>query len=220
MPAHTQFMLVNSHSQLADSYTAYTGVKVRDLLAEIGIDPNGISGITIVAADGYMKDFAAAEITGRYPGGLFFSGLGADSLGTDCGFVKYPASLPAGLVDGEEIPGEPWLLLAYGRDGGAMDPSFLDPVSGKTRGEGPLRIVVPQSRPGPPDRGSRYSPSGCDDGHDLDEDADHNAGGMVRAVVAIRVNPMPEGYEEFDARNGGWAFVDAGQLVVYGQGIE
>ena len=43
---------------------------------------------------------------------------------------------------------------------------------------------------------------------------------MVRGVVAIRVNPMPSGVEEFDAINGGWAYVDAGQLVLYGHGIQ
>ena len=46
------------------------------------------------------------------------------------------------------------------------------------------------------------------------------AGSMVRGVVAIRINPKPEGYEEFDARNGGWAYADARQLVLYGKGIE
>jgi hypothetical protein len=167
-----------------------------------------------------MKDFDVEAITRRYPNGLFFAGLDEETLGPDCGVVTYPATLPEELVDGGEIPGEPWLMLAYGRDGGTMDPSHLDPASGRTRGEGPLRIVVPQSKPGPPDRGSAVSPTACGDGHDNDDDADHNAGGMVRAVVAIRINPMPEGYEEFDARNGGWAYVDAGQLVVYGKGIE
>lgn len=43
---------------------------------------------------------------------------------------------------------------------------------------------------------------------------------MVRGVVALRVNPMPEGYEDLDAMNGGWAYVDAGQLVLYGYGID
>ena len=220
MPAHAEFLLVNSHSQRFDTYATYTGVRIRDLLAEVGVDLKGISGITIVAADGYMKDFDAEAITVRYPSGLFFAGLDTATRGADCGFVVYPATLPEGLVAGGEIPGEPWLMLAYGRDGGSMDASYLNPVSGRIEGEGPLRLVVPQSTPGAPDRGSRYSPSGCADGYDSDDGADHNAGSMVRAVVAMRINPMPEGYEEFDALNGGWAYVDAGQLVVYGKGIE
>jgi hypothetical protein len=220
MPAHTQFLLVNSHRQRFDTYATYTGVKIRDLLEQLGVDLNEISGITIVAADGFMRDFDVEAITGRFPHGLFFSGLDIEGLGSECGFVAYPESLPEGLVDEKEIPGEQWLMLAYGGDGGALDPSYLDPATGRSEGEGPLRIVVPQSEPGPPDRGSKHSPSGCGDGYDSNESADHNAGAMVRGVVAIRINPTPNGYEQFDATNGGWAYVDAGQLVVYGNGIE
>lgn len=95
-----------------------------------------------------------------------------------------------------------------------MVSSYLDPVSGRIEGEGPLRIVVPQVTPGAPDRGSSYSPSNCGDGFDYDQTKDHNAGSMVRAVVALRINPMPARVEEFDHMNGGWAYVDAGQLVV------
>jgi hypothetical protein len=57
------------------------------------------------------------------------------------------------------------------------------------------------------------------DGFDFREDADHNAGSMVRGVVALRIDPMPPGIEEFDYRNGGWAFIDAGQVIIYGHGV-
>ena len=43
---------------------------------------------------------------------------------------------------------------------------------------------------------------------------------MVRGVVAIRVNPMPDGYEDFDYQNGGWAYIDGHAILVYGFGIE
>jgi len=43
----------------------------------------------------------------------------------------------------------------------------------------------------------------------FDEAADHNAGSMVRGVVAIRIDYM----------NGGWAYIDAGQLIIYGHGV-
>ena len=42
---------------------------------------------------------------------------------------------------------------------------------------------------------------------------------MVRGVIAIRIDPMPAGVEEFDYMNGGWAYIDAGQLIVYGHGV-
>jgi hypothetical protein len=42
---------------------------------------------------------------------------------------------------------------------------------------------------------------------------------MVRGVIAIRVNPLPAGAEDFDHRNGGWAFVEDASVVVYGFGV-
>lgn len=42
---------------------------------------------------------------------------------------------------------------------------------------------------------------------------------MVRGVIALRIDPMPPGVEEFDYRNGGWALIDAEQLIIYGNGI-
>ena len=143
MPEHSQFQLANSHSQRSDRYATYAGVRVRDLLEELGVDPERIDGITVIAADGFMRDFDAESVNAAYPSGLFFSGLDTETLGVGCGFVDYASPLPEGLVDGGEIPGEPWLMLAWARDDGPMDPSHLDPYSGKIRGEGPLRLIVP-----------------------------------------------------------------------------
>lgn len=220
LPAHTEFLLVNSHRQRTDFYATYKGVKIVDLLEAIGVNLSDITGITVIAPDGFMKDFDVDVLTGKYPNGLFYSGLDAETLGEECGFVNYPAAIPEGLGFGSGIPDEPWLMLAYERDGAPVETSYLDPVSGSIGGEGPLRIIVPQSAPGMPDRGSTYSPTPCDDGYDYEDSKDHNAGTMVRGVIAIRVNPMPEGVEGFDYMNGGWAYIDAGQLVLYGAGIQ
>lgn len=111
-------------------------------------------------------------------------------------------------------------MLAYERDGIALDTSYLDVASGKIDGEGPLRIVVPQATPGKPDRGLKYSPTTCNDGYDYNEEADHNAGSMVRGVMAIRIDPMPAGVEEFDYMNGGWAYINAKQAIVYGHNVQ
>ena len=219
LPVHEQFLLANSHKQQFDFYADYAGVRVADLLASAGVNLDEIDGITVIAPDGYMKDFSVDAIRNEYPSGQFHWGLGLDGLGAECGFVTYPATAPEGLSHGDTIPDALWLTLAYARDGEPMEVSYLDPTSGKINGDGPLRIVVPQEVPGAPDRGSTYSPTSCGDDHDYDDNKDHNAGLMVRGVIAIRVNPVPEGFEEFDHMNGGWAFVDAGQLVLYGAGI-
>lgn len=221
MDKHAQFMLSNSTKQQYDTYATYAGVKLLDLLVAAGVDPNdaAITGLTVIAPDGYMTDVGMSAIKAAAPAGLFYGGLDTATLGTECGFVEYPDVLPAGVSGGAALPDEPWTLLAWERDGGIMDASVLDPVSGKIDGEGPLRLVVPQVTPGKPDRGSKYSPTTCNDGYDFDEAADHNAGFMVRGVVAIRVNPLPAGVEDFDAHNGGWAYIDAKQVLVYGHGV-
>lgn len=221
MPSHSEFLLCNSSRQEFDNYATYEGVKIVDLLEAAGVDLSSpeIVGITVIAPDGFMKDFDLDEIINPYPAGLFFAGLDTDTLGTECGFVQYPDVMPEGLTDGGEIPGEQWLLLAYLREGLEMEASWLDITSGKINGEGPFRIIVPQSEPGSPDRGAT-STAECNDGFEYVREKDHNAGDMVRGVVAIRVNPLPAGYEDFDYRYGGWAYIDAQQVIVYGHGVE
>lgn len=221
LAAHSQFQLANSHKQQYDFYATYKGVTIKDLLTAAGVNTAdaAFQGITVIAPDGYLKDFTADEVNNAYPKGLYYAGLDTATLGTECGFVLYPNTLPSGLTDGAEVADIPWLLLAYERDGLAMAPSELDITSGKINGEGPFRIVVPQSNPGKPDRGSKYSPTTCNDGNDYVGSKDHNAGAMVRGVIAIRLNPMPAGFEEFDYKNGGWAYVDSKSVILYGFGI-
>ncbi len=218
---HDQFMLVNSTKQQYDFYATYEGVKLLALLVAAGVDPNdaAITSLTVIAPDGYMTDVDMTAVKAAFPAGVFYGGLDTATLGTECGFVQYPDVLPPDVSGGAAIPGAPWTLLAWERDGAAMDASVLDPVSGKIDGEGPYRLIVPQVTPGKPDRGSKYSPTTCNDGYDFDDAADHNAGFMVRGVVAIRVNPLPAGVEDFDAHYGGWAYIDARQVLVYGHGV-
>jgi hypothetical protein len=219
LPSHTQLMLSNTSRQQFDDYVIYKGVKVADLIDALGVDLAGATGITLIAPDGYMKSLPIETVDRVFPQPLFYVGLDVEALGPDCALATYPAAMPDGLTDGSFIPGEHRLLLGYERNGVELDTAYLDVERGKIQGDGPLRAVVPQATPGRPDRGSKYSPSGCGDEFDYREDADHNAGAMVRGVVAIRIDPMPAGVEEFDFMNGGWAYIDAGQLIVYGHGV-
>jgi hypothetical protein len=217
--AHSQLMLVNTARQQFDDYAIYRGVTIEDLLDARNISLEGATGITVIAPDGYMKSLPIDYVDRVFPPPLFYSGLDSETLGLDCGLVTYPESLPDGLSDDSPIPGEHRLMLGFERNGAALDSSSLDVTEGKIVGEGPLRIVVPQEKPGKPDRGSKLSPTACGDGFDFNEEADHNAGSMVRGVVAIRIDPVPAGVEEFDYMNGGWAYVDAGELILYGHGV-
>ena len=219
MPSHSQFMLANTTKQQFDDYATFKGVKIKDLFAALGIDLTGATGITVIAPDGFMNSVPIEQVDKVFPQPLFYSGLDVDTLGPDCGFVNYPKEMPQGLSNGAPIDGEYWLMMAYERDGLPLEPSYLDATEGKITGEGPLRLVVPQETPGKPDRGLKYSPTNCNDGYDYDENADHNAGAMVRGVIAIRIDPMPAGVEEFDYMNGGWAYINANQLIIYGYNV-
>jgi hypothetical protein len=219
---HEQFMLMNAHRQ-CDQYVAWGGARVLDVLAAAGVPLTQETTITCFAPDGYATDFTYEQIARPYPRGLYYPGLDAASFADpEQGIVEYPPAdqIPAGLAAaGDVIPGDPWLLVAWTRNGEALDPSRLDAASGRLAGEGPYRLIVPQRVPGSPDRSQNRSPSRFTDGRDFDGSKDYNAGLCVRGLVAIRVNPMPPGYEEFDWKNGGYALADQRRLILYGAGV-
>ncbi|MCP4550212.1 MAG: hypothetical protein GY835_27440 [bacterium] len=228
MPAHTQFGLSNANKQQFDYYATYTGVKIIDILTAKGIDLTGATGIDIMAPDGYAKSFSIEQITGQYPDHRFFSGFGVESLGSSCAFVEYPAEtygLSYGDYIGAELGQEFWHIIAYSREGQNLETAYPDPTTGRIVGEGPYRNIVPPGSDNNdyniPDRGKYEDTTGCTlPEWDYIDNVDHNAGAMVKATVIIKIFPMPAGYEEFDIVNGGWSMVNAGELLIYGNGVQ
>ncbi len=222
IPARTEFLLMNTTKEPTDDYTTYTGVRVVDLLARARVDLAGVAGITVFAPDGYSMDYTLEDITRPFPRGYYYSGPAAFA-GTERAFVKYPAHVPPGVVDRGEIPGPPWLLLAFEREGKPLDVLTYEKGTGKLAGEGPCRMIRPQrnlmgdpSKPGRPDRSQKAKTYG--DGWDFSVGIDHNAGACVRGACVIRVNPMPPGFEEYDWRNG-WSLIAEHRVVIYGRGV-
>ena len=217
----TQFLLLNANKQAEDSYVSYEGVSVLDLLNSTGIDLSQATGITMFSEDGFTQSYSMEQLQGTYPGQLFYAGLEkGGSLLYEKGFVTYPdqSVWPEGMTDRGVIPGDHLLMLALKRDGGQLlEGGYLDTVSGKIGGEGPYRGIIPQSTPGRPDRGRNETPVG--DEWDYGDTLDHNAGSCPKVVVAIRIDPMPAGLEEFDWKNGAWSLVDARELIIYGLGV-
>jgi hypothetical protein len=195
---------------------------VLDLLSAAKIYMVGVTGITVFAPDGYSIDYGVGDIVAPFPKGYYYAGPAAFG-GSEKDFVKYPAGLPAGLEDAQRIPNVPWLLLAYDRDGRQLDPAAYEKGTGRLTGEGPYRLVRPQhdldgdpKKPGRPDRSQKSGAFG--DGWDFVPGIDHNAGACVRGACVIRINPMPEGYEEYDWKNA-WPLIGAKKIVIYGRGI-
>lgn len=221
MTQSTQFMLMNANKQTNDEYAVYSGVTLKELLTKAGVDLSGATGVTLYAPDGFTVSYAIADLDLEFPEGTFYAGLqkGGTTLG-DNGFVLYPEQSlwPTGMTDGGKIPGKPAVLLATSHNGTALEPGSLDDVSGKINGEGPFRGIMPQKTAGRPDRGRSVTPLG--DNWDYLETADHNAGNCPKVTVAIRIDPMPTGVEEFDWKNGGWALVDDKIILIYGHGVK
>ena len=222
LPVHRQFMLMNTTKEPTDDYVLFTGARVVDLLAAAKVHLPGVTGVTVFAPDGYSIDYSVADIDAPFPRGVFYAEPGAFE-GSERAFVKYPAELPRGLRDRRPIPGEPWLLLAYERNGRPLEPSSYEKGTGRLAGEGPFRLVKPQrdlggdpKRPGRPDRSQKSKIFG--DGWDFVTAIDHNAGACIRGACVIRVNPMPEGYEEYDWKNG-WPLIGDRKIVIFGRGI-
>ncbi len=222
LPSHEQFQLMNTTKEPTDDYVTFTGVRLLDVLKRAGVDLQGAAGVTIFAPDGYSVDVTVEDILKPFPQGYFYAGP-RSMAGTERAFVKYPDRLPEGLADGRIIPQAPWLMIAFERDGGPLDPSSYEKGTGRLTGEGPYRLIKPQrdlggdpARPGRPDRSLK---SGTyDDGWDFSSAIDHNAGACVRGACVLRINPMPAGVEEYDWKNG-WPLVADRALVIYGRGV-
>src|SRR5512136_2481430 len=122
LPVQHQFMLMNATKEPTDDYVDYRGVRVIDLLSAAGVYLTGVTGITVFAPDGYSIDYTLADIQTPFPRGRFYAAPRAFG-GSDRAFVEYPEALPAGVKDKAKIPGDPWLLLAYERNGQPLDMS-------------------------------------------------------------------------------------------------
>jgi len=222
LPVHSQFLLMNKTTQRLDEYVTYRGVRVVDLLAAAKIPMTGVTGITVFAPDGYSTDYGLEDINAPFPRGYYYDGP-LSLEGPDKALLERPAVVPPGVKDGKRIPGSPWLLLAYEREGDLLQPAAYEQATGRLVGEGPYRLIKPQrdlkgdpARPGRPDRSVNAETYG--DGWDYSARIDHNAGAGARGACVIRVNPMPEGYEEYDWKNG-WPLIGEKKVVIYGRGV-
>ena len=222
LPVQSQLMLMNTTKESTDDYVVYKGVRIIDLLAAARVYLTGVTGITVFAPDGYSIDYDLKDINEPFPKGVFYAEPRSFE-GSERAFVKYPGSLSSGVTDGKTIPTVPWLLLAYERNGLPLDPSAYEKGTGRLTGEGPFRLVKPQrdlsgdpTKPGRPDRSNKAKAFG--DGWDFVPGMDHNAGACIRGACVIRVNPMPEGYEEYDWKNG-WPLIGEKKVVIFGRGV-
>jgi hypothetical protein len=220
MPAHAQFQLMNTHKS-TDFYATYTGVPMEYLLADAGMLPSAVS-IAVQAPDGFgathpLDPLAGFyHVRGVYPATTFYRDAEADFATTTYGWCDYSAASVAGRANGDPIPDEQRMLLAYKYEEQDLVPGGLND-EGKLDGEGPLRVVPPQRVPGPPDQ---KSTSKIQDViwpfNEAEDVTDHNAGFSTKCTTVIKVQPLPEGTTDIDTLEMGWEYVRDGKMVVYG----
>ena len=223
MPAHTQFMQMNTHKS-TDYYAEYTGAPVEYLLEDAGMLSSAVE-IHVSAPDGFGATHPLDplpgwyHVRGVYPAALFFYNVEADmALNPTYGWCDYSAASAAGRSNGDpiQVDGGLKMILAYKYEGEYMTPGSLN-SSGKLDGEGPFRLVPPQRVPGPPDQKSTSAMQDVIWPFNNAEDiTDHNAGFSSKCVTVIKVGPLPEGTTDIDVLEAGWEYIRDGKVVVYG----
>jgi len=215
---HIQFMLMNTHRS-GDFYVEYEGVTILDLLEDAGMIKDTTTAVSVYAPDGYSYTYELNTggeyyyIDGTYPQAQYYYDSEADlSLG---GWCDYSALSCTGRSNGDTITvdGGLKLILAYKRDGAYLETGILSEEN-KLEGEGPYRSVPPQMVPSPPDQ--LATAENQDVIWPFNDEEDHNAGFSARTVVAIRVEPLPEGTTDFNWYQGGWDYVDDQEVIIYG----
>ena len=220
LTTHTQFLLMNT-TRSGDWYAEYQGVPMLDLLRDAGVIEETTSAVTVFAPDGYFYTYELKPggeyyyIDGTYPQAQYYYDVQADKA--NGGWCDYSAPSCTGRNPGDLITVEGGLqfILAYKRDGVYLEPGILDEENRiPLDREGPFRAVPPQMVLCPPDQASVAENQ--DVIWPFDENLDHNAGFSARTVVAIRIEPLPEGTSDFNWYEGGWDYVDDKAVIIYG----
>jgi hypothetical protein len=194
-PAISETVFLNtSHNKQGDSYNDYKGNRIYELLQAAGISDNAES-VDFISLDGFENSFTLSELKKEWPQGAPVMGLDKKTIG-QCGWVNYYA---VGFDEKKPLPSAK-IMLAFEENGKKIETGKIDPETGRIRGTGPLRLVVPQFQVSPPDL-PKFDAS-CRDKiakeYQFNEDYDHNGGRSSFSIIAIRVNPLPKQTRDFE----------------------
>lgn len=216
LPAYKVPLFMNvSKSPDGDRYDDLEGFLLLDILLAAGMADNAES-VDVISVDGYAKTFSIEQLRRMYEQAAPVFGLAQADLGA-CGWVHYNASR---LVADEPLP-LAGVMLTYAMNGAPYDPAEIDPETGKLHGSGPFRSVAPQmKRPGPPDLSSRADPACLAvvppvyyyHKNEYEKNSDY----CVKAVVALRVNPLPAGARAPHWQPGAMKHIRDRSIIVFG----
>lgn len=214
VPIRQQTIFVNvSKSRDGDSYSSLRGFRLIDVLEAAGLSAQA-AGVDVISLDGYMTTFSVNQLRRRYPQAPPVLGLGAETLG-ECGWVRYGAP---GLKEGLPLP-DADILLSFEANGERYAPASLN-EQGRLKGSGPFRVVAPQmENPGIPDISSQATAAciaAVPEKFHYSRDYEKNSDYCVKAVVALRVHPMPPGTMDIHWPQFAEKAVAGNSIVIFG----
>lgn len=213
-PVVSERIFLNStKSRSGDSYHDYRGNRLDQVLDAVGLSPSAET-VDSIAADGYETTLTLQELRSGWKQGRVVPGLSKADAGP-CGWVSYG---PAG-TDGGGLLADAHVMLAFEENGQPLEQGRLETGTGRLLGKGPLRAIVPQSLPSPPDLAQTADPACAAKvrpEHRFNEAYDHNAGRGVGAIIAIRVNPLPVGTRDVDWQTPAARSLAAGEVLFFG----
>ena len=203
--------LSSTKSKSGDSYFDYRGVRVIDLLKMAGMAKNATS-IDVISADGFEKTYNLDDLKKTYKQGAPVFGLSEKELGS-CGWVHYDSKK---LVKGKPLPPAN-IILAFEENGKKLFPAKSN--EGRLEGDGPFRLITPGTKIEPPDlpeHADKSCASKVPAANRFHSEFEHNAGNAARGVVAIRINPLPKGTQDFNWTKIGWDYITHNKIIIYG----
>jgi hypothetical protein len=205
--------LNTSHNKAGDYYNQYRGNGVYEMLKAAGISDDAES-VDFISLDGFEGAFSIEELKTSWPQAAPVLGLGKTEA-NPCGWVNYNAP---GLDAKKALPSIR-IMLAFEENGQKIETARMDSETGKIKGTGPLRLVVPQYHISPPDL-PQYAEKSCQDNaapeHRFNAAYDHNGGRSSFSIIAIRVNPLPKGTRDFEWEKVRDQFVAGEKLAIFG----
>jgi hypothetical protein len=214
IPSLVQTIFVNvTKSKDGDSYSDLRGFRLIDVLEAAGLTKEATS-VDVISLDGYMSTFSIEQLRRSYSQAAPVMGLDQASL-EECGWVRYGAR---NLKEGVPLP-DADILLTYEVNGEPYPPAAITGENHLT-GSGPFRVAAPQMKnPGIPDLSSRATadcvekmPAKFHYNRDYEKNSDYCA----KAVVAIRVNPMPAGTMDIDWPRHNVRAIEEKSVVIFG----
>ncbi|MBN1567454.1 MAG: hypothetical protein JXA73_06380 [Acidobacteria bacterium] len=214
IPILEQAIFVNvTKSKDGDSYSDLKGFKLIDVLEAAGMNREATS-VDVISLDGFSTTFSINQLRRKYRQAPPEFGLGADTLG-ECGWVRYGAR---NLKAGVPLP-DANVLLTFAVNRKEYPPASINDQQ-RLQGSGPFRIVAPQMKnPGMPDNSSRATEA-CiakvPEKYRYNSDFEKNSDYCVKAVVALRVNPLPTGTIDIHWPQYAGKAIEGKNIVIFG----